>query len=110
MVYKDPASHQVLYRSYVQYETVSLYAAGVNWLESKGFEIQAIVCDGRRRMIQRSKASPVQLYHFHQIAAITRYLNWRPRYEAAIELRKLAMTLCYPSRPWINGMKSIKIL
>ncbi|MEZ4906806.1 MAG: hypothetical protein R2771_03980 [Saprospiraceae bacterium] len=44
-----------MFKYYVKYETNSLYGQGIEELKSKGFEIIAIVCDGRKGLIQMFK-------------------------------------------------------
>jgi hypothetical protein len=86
MLFKDAISGQNLLKKYVKYETNVLYQQGIIELEKKGFNIQAIVCDGRKGLIQSFKDIPVQMCQFHQSAIIRRYLTKRPKLLAAQEL------------------------
>ena len=45
----------------VKYETNALYAAALNGLREKGVEIQSIVCDGRKGLLQMFPEIPAQL-------------------------------------------------
>lgn len=87
---KDAHSKQILYRDYVRYETIELYLKGIYDIESLGYEIKAIVCDGK---LLRNGYYLTQMCHFHQIAIITRYLTQKPKLEASIELKLIVEKL-----------------
>jgi len=59
---------------------------GIEELKSNGFVVTAIVCDGRRGLINSFRNIPVQMCQFHQAAIVRRYINKKPRIHAAIEL------------------------
>lgn len=86
MLFKDAKSGRNLHKKYVTYETNALYVLGIEELKEKGFTIEAIVCDGRKGLIQAFKGIPVQMCQFHQAAIIRRYLTKRPKLAAAQEL------------------------
>ena len=52
MLFKDNITKENLLKYYVKNETNSLYIRGVQELKNKGFEIVAIVCDGRKGLLQ----------------------------------------------------------
>lgn len=52
MVYKDSISGQILYKQYVKQETNKLYLAGLQEIARRGIKIQAIICDGRKGLLQ----------------------------------------------------------
>ena len=52
MVLMDSINQQVLSVDEVKYETNALYAAALTTLKEKGVEIQSIVCDGRKGLLQ----------------------------------------------------------
>jgi len=87
MLFKDEITKENLLKFYVKTETNALYKKGIEELQSKGFEIAAIVCDGRRGVIQSFKDIPVQMCQFHQAAIIRRYITKNPRMAAAKELK-----------------------
>lgn len=93
MVFRDAYEKKDLYRTYVKYETLHLYKQGIRLLKLKGWNIKAIVCDGRRGLFKAFPGCPVQMCHFHQQMIIRRYLTQNPRSEANIELRELSLTL-----------------
>ncbi|MBP1646048.1 MAG: hypothetical protein H6Q16_1623 [Bacteroidetes bacterium] len=48
MLFKDAITKENLLKYYVKYESNSIYIKGVNELRDKGFDVMAIVCDGRK--------------------------------------------------------------
>lgn len=86
MLFKDAISKENLLKYYVKSETNALYIQGINELIERGFTINAIVCDGRKGLIQSFKNTPVQMCQFHQSAIIRRYLTKNPKLKAAQEL------------------------
>jgi len=89
MLFKDALTKENLLKYYVKHETNALYATGISELEALGFQIMAIVCDGRKGLIQLFKDIPVQMCQFHQSAIIRRYLTKKPKLQAAQELMKV---------------------
>jgi len=89
MLFKDAITKENLLKYYVKTETNKLYKQGIEELKSKGYTIKAIVCDGRRGLIQSFGNIPVQMCQFHQAAIIRRYLTGKPRIPAAIELKQI---------------------
>ena len=73
MLFKDSITKENLLKYYVEYETNSLYRKGIEELMFKGFDIVAIVCDGRRGLINSFPNIPVQMCQFHQAAIVRRY-------------------------------------
>lgn len=89
MLFKDAISKENLLKYYVKNETNALYIQGINELKIKGFKILAIVCDGRKGLIQSFANTPVQMCQFHQSAIIRRYLTKKPKLESAKELMEV---------------------
>lgn len=89
MLFKDAITKENLLKYYVKHESNSLYIQGINELKEKGFDIIAIVCDGRKGLIQSFIGTPVQMCQFHQSAIIRRYLTKKPKLKAAQELMKV---------------------
>jgi hypothetical protein len=86
MLFKDSVTKGNLLKYYVKHETNALYVKGIEDLRSSGFTVMAIVCDGRKGLIQSFKDVPVQMCQFHQSAIIRRYLTKNPKLQAAKEL------------------------
>ncbi len=89
MLFKDAITGENLLKYYVKYETNILYLQGIDDLKKRGYEIKAIVCDGRKGLIQIFKDIPVQMCQFHQSAIIRRYLTKKPKLIASQELMQL---------------------
>ena len=93
MVLMDSISQQVLSVDEVKYETNALYAAALTTLKEKGVEIQSIVCDGRKGLLQMFPEIPAQLCQFHQVKTVSRYLTRNPKTTAGKALWRLTLTL-----------------
>ncbi len=79
MVFKDSISGQILYKQYVKQESCKLYLSGIKEIARRGIKIQAIVCDGRKGLLQLFEGIPIQMCNFHQAAIIRRYLTKNPK-------------------------------
>ena len=104
MLFKDALSRENLLRYYVKSETNFLYKQGVNELIQKGYTVQAIVCDGRRGLLQSFENIPVQMCQFHQVAIIRRYITKKPKLPAAIELKDLVAMLKVTDKESFEGL------
>lgn len=93
MVFRDNLSKQNLYWKYVIYETIESYRQGIIHLQSKGWNITGIVCDGRRGIFPVFNPIPIQMCQFHQVAIITRYITRRPKLDAGKELKTILSKL-----------------
>jgi len=87
MLFKDALTKENLLKYYVKTETNTLYIKGINELQSMGYIIVGIVCDGRKGLIQAFNNIPVQMCQFHQVAIIRRYITKNPKLPASIELK-----------------------
>ena len=103
MLFKDSSSGKNLYKQYVKHETNSLYAAGISILLERGFDIKAIVCDGRKGLLSLFPSIPLQMCQFHQVAIITRYLTRKPKLQAAKELREHVLLLARTDKESFEG-------
>lgn len=93
MVLYDSIGKQALFVGEVKYETNALYAAALEEIKEKGIQIQSIVCDGRKGLIQLYPNIPTQLCHFHQVQILGRYLTRNPKTDAGKALWQLALNL-----------------
>ena len=93
MVLMDSISQQALPVDEVKSETNALYAAALDVLKGKGVEIQSIVCDGRKGLLQMFLGIPAQLCQFHQVKTVSRYLTRNPKTAAGKALWPLTLTL-----------------
>ena len=104
MLFKDAYTKENLLKYYVKTETNTQYLKGIKYLQSSGFVIIAIVCDGRRGLIQSFKTIPVQMCQFHQVAIITRYITKRPKLLASIELKEIVSLMKQTDRESFIGL------
>lgn len=77
----------------VEGERMAHYRYGRSILEDRGWTFLAAVVDGRRGFLNVFNGLPVQVCQFHQMKQVTKYLTRRPKTDAGIELRALALTL-----------------
>jgi len=90
---RDPHCRHNVYWSEIVRESLAEYVCATDTLESMGYEIKAVVVDGKRGLTGHYADLPVQMCHFHQAATVRRYLTLRPRLEAGRELRDVARKL-----------------
>ena len=81
MLYKDAITKENVLKYYVKSETNPLYIQGIEELKTQGFEVLAIVCDGRKDLLSSFKDIP-QMCQFHQSAITRRYLTKKPKLKA----------------------------
>ena len=103
MLFKDSISGENLLKYYVKYETNDLYKQGIQELQNRGFKIAAIVCDGRRGLLQSFNDIPVQMCQFHQAAIVRRYITKNPRMAASIELQEIVSMMKHTDRESFEG-------
>ncbi len=89
MLFRDYITKENLLKYYVKYETNLAYQKGIEELKKQGFNIVAIVCDGRKGLALSFKDTPVQMCQFHQSAIIRRYLTKNPKLQASQELMRV---------------------
>ena len=93
LVFRDNIKKENLIWKHILTEKAEDYLQLKLFLKKKGYEIKAVVIDGKQGVARVFKDIPVQLCHFHQIKTITTKLTRKPKLEAGIELRKLSLTL-----------------
>lgn len=103
MLFKDAYTKENLLKYYVKTETNASYIKGIAELIQQGYTIKAIVCDGRKGLIQSFENIPVQMCQFHQVAIIRRYITKNPKLPAAIELKELVSLLKQTDRESFEG-------
>lgn len=93
MIIKDTFRNKILWYKFVRNETVAGYCEGINWLQSEGFTLYGIVCDGMRGLFKELRQYRLQMYQFHMIQIVRRHLTTTPEHEASKELLHLAYAL-----------------
>jgi hypothetical protein len=87
MVFVDSITGQILWSKFIKNETNSDYQEGLNYLESKGFEILGVVSDGRRGLARIFAKYPYQICQFHIQKGISVLLTRNPKSPAGKELK-----------------------
>ncbi len=103
MLFKDAYTKENLLKYYVKNESNALYLQGINELKKRGFEINAIVCDGRKGLFNLFEDIPVQMCQFHQVAIIRKYITKNPKLPASIELKELVGILTKTDKESFEG-------
>jgi hypothetical protein len=103
MVFKDSLTGQILYKQYVKQETNQLYLSGIEEIGRRGIKVQAIICDGRKGLLQLFEGIPVQMCNFHQVAIIRRYLTKKPKMQASKELWEFTLLLTKTDKESFEG-------
>jgi len=103
MLFKDSISKANLLKYNVKHETNALYVRGIEELKKRGFSIAAIVCDGRRGLIQSFGDIPVQMCQFHQAAIIRKYLTKNPKLPASKELMEVVDLMTHTDKESFVG-------
>jgi len=93
LVFKDILSKEVLIWKHVQSELTKDYKQLLQRLLDIGYEVQAIIIDGKRGLYKAFKDYPIQMCHFHQKKVIQRYITMHPRLEAGKDLQKIIYNL-----------------
>ena len=93
VVIKDSHTKRILWRKFVRHETLADYKEGIDWLENHKFNIEGIVCDGKRGLFQMLSGYRIQMCHYHQLRIAQRYLTRKPELPASIELLSIVNIL-----------------
>jgi hypothetical protein len=93
MVFRDHCTRKNLYWKYVEHESIAEYVSGIEYLKAGGWQIEAIVCDGKRGLFHAFGSIPVQMCQFHQIAIVTRYITKNPKLSPGKELKQIVKLL-----------------
>jgi hypothetical protein len=104
MLFKDAITKENLLKYYVKAETNAKYRQGIKELKEQGFIVKAIVCDGRKGLINSFKGIPVQMCQFHQAAIVRRYITKTPRIPAAIELKEITAFMKQTDKESFEGV------
>lgn len=102
MVWRSPELKKNLHAKVVLSETIEEYRAGLKYLLDHGWEIKAIISDGRG-LGHDFFGIPVQMCHFHQVKIITKYLTKNPILAPNMELRRLALKLTKTDKASFTG-------
>ena len=104
MLFKDALSGRDLLWYFVKNETNALYAQGIAELESMGYEIPAVVIDGKKGLPSLFPDKKVQQCQFHQQKTVRKYITKYPKTQAAIELKQIVDMLTKTDKESFVGM------
>ncbi len=107
MLFKDAVTRENLLKYYVKTETNYLYQKGIEKLQSVGFTVIAIVCDGRKGLLQSFSNISVQMCQFHQVAIIRRYITKNPKLQASKDLKAVVDMLKQTDQESFQGALTI---
>jgi hypothetical protein len=89
MVFRSHTINRNIFWRYLPYETIRAYQESIEYLQSLGWDISGIVCDGRRGIFNAFGSIPIQMCQYHQIAIVTRYITRNPLLEAGKDLMRI---------------------
>lgn len=92
-MFKNSLDGAMRLKKYMRSETVEGHVCGIPRIARRGISVQAIVCDGRKGVVQTFPDLMVQSCQFHQVKAVTKYLTRKPKLTAAKELRAISLKL-----------------
>ena len=92
MAFVDALTGEVLWFKFLKNETNINYQEGLNYLESRGFEIIGVVTDGRRGLANIFKNYPYQICLFHIQKGIITLITKNPKSEAGKSLYQINKT------------------
>ena len=104
MLFKDALTGKDLLWYFVKNETNALYAQGIAELEMLGYEIPAVVMDGRKGLPKMFPGKKVQLCQFHQQKTVRKYITKHPKTEASLELKQIVDMLTKTDKESFEGM------
>jgi len=93
LVFRSEKYQGNIYWKEVNNESSLQYLEARKAIECLGFEIKAMVLDGKRGVREVFSDIPVQMCHFHQKAIVRRYLTQNPRLPTAKELWNIVQFL-----------------
>lgn len=93
MVFRASNLKKNLLWKIVEHETNEEYRSGIQELLNDGWDILAIVADGKPGLGKLFPDIPFQLCQFHQFQTVTRYISKNPKLEASQEFRTIMFDL-----------------
>ena len=104
VIMKDSLAGDVLWYKFItRHERLEDYKEGITYLESLGYTIQGIVCDGFKGLRQAFPNYRFQLCQFHQVMTIKTKLTSKPKLEASKELLAISRMLCHTDKDSFMG-------
>jgi hypothetical protein len=98
VLFRDADRKENLWWKYVETETASHYLEGKLFLESLGYTILSVTCDGFSGNIPVFKDIPLQMCHFHMKQIVIRAVTFNPKTEAGAVILSIIKTLTYTKK------------
>ena len=89
LVGKDWLTKEIVYYKFIQSETKQVYQECKDSLINQGFEILAVIVDGRPGIRNVFRDIPIQMCQFHQIQIVNRYLTKNPKLLPSKQLKTI---------------------
>lgn len=93
IVGKDWITGEIVYYKFIRSETKKVFQEVKDYLISSGFDIKAIVVDGRPGIKSVFTGIPIQMCHFHQVQIVNRYISKKPKLIPSIQLKTIMADL-----------------
>ena len=107
LVVRDPNEKENLHVHEVISETKQEYQKARNDLEDRGYEILAVVLDGKRGIPSVFKDIPVQICQFHQWQIVRRKLTLKPKLESHQALLSIGRQISKVGRDELKRMLDV---
>lgn len=104
MLFRDITMRKNLYWKIITHETVADYIQGIKLLQSKNWNIVAVVCDGKSGLINALANIPVQLCQYHQYKTVIKYITKKPQLMASVELKRIVDIMCQTDKESFCGI------
>jgi Zn ribbon nucleic-acid-binding protein len=98
ILFRDANRRENLWWKFVKRESQIDYLEGKIYLESLGYIVKSVTCDGFKGNIPVFKGVPIQMCHFHMKQIIIRNVTLNPKTEAGQVILALSHTLKYTDR------------
>lgn len=93
LVAKDVLRKEPIAYNFIESETKEAYRNLLLQINDRGFQLHAVVLDGKPGIFSLFEGMPIQMCHFHMKAIITRKLTKNPKLNASIELKRVVASL-----------------
>ena len=85
----DATNTPPLYLAFIKSETTHDYRTAIDHISTAGYTIRGIIIDGKKALFKEFREYPIQMYQFHVVQIVRRYLTNNPKMKASIDLTLL---------------------
>ncbi|MBI5470246.1 transposase [Candidatus Kaiserbacteria bacterium] len=104
LIAREPNDHENLHVHELRHENKLEYQTARTDLETKGYELLAVILDGRKGIPAVFKDIPVQICQFHQWKIVRKYLTLRPKLESHKALLMIAGQIAKETEAGMRAM------